>query len=969
MKEKAIQNPKEIVFEREKAERAVITSKRDLEKGYEQISRILDNIRDGFYALDKEWRFTYVNRRGKEILRPLCTDPEQLIGKNIWAEFPSAAGSDWERNYHRAAREQATVEFETRFEPLHAWFEVRVYPSADGLSVYFLDITARKRTEADRNLRADTLAAVVESSDDAIISMGLDTIISTWNRGAERTFGYAAAEVIGRPINILIPKGREDEEPRILERLVLGERIEHYETVRVRKDGKLLNVSLTVSPIHDGEHRIVGVSKISRDVTAQKKADAALRESEERFRAIVEATPECVKVVAPDGTLLAMNVAGCGMVEANCDAEVVGKNIYDVIAPEFREQFAEFNRKICGGTAGQFDFRLVGLKGTQRWMETHAVPMRDPASGKTVQLAVTRDVTARKEAEEKLRQSEEDLRALANSISQLAWMAHPDGYIFWYNHRWYEYTGATPEQMEGWGWESVHDPAMLDEVKRRWQESIDTGKPFEMEFQLRGADGQFRWYLTRVNPMRDPNGQVVRWFGTNTDVDEVRRMQLALKEESRFLELLNETGKAIASKLDLDDVVQLITDSATNLSGAKFGAFFYNVINQQGEAYLLYKMSGAPPEAFDQLGHPRATPVFGPTFRGEGPVRSSDITKDPRYGQWAPHHGMPPGHLPVRSYLAVSVVSRSGKVIGGLFFGHPEPDIFTDRAERLVVGVAAQAAVAIDNARLYDAAQGEISRRKKVEEELRAVQERLRSHADDLEGQVSERTAKLREKIGELEAFSYSVSHDMRSPLRAMHGYADALLEDYASKLDATGEDYLNRIKRSALRMDLLIQDVLAYSRVAQGEVALQEIDLASVISDVIDNYPSLKAERARIVVPESFPKVLGHEAYLTQTVSNILTNGVKFVAEGTFPQIQISTSIEGDLAEVSFQDNGIGIAAEHRQRIFQIFGRVYSDKQYEGTGIGLAIAKKAVERMGGSIGVHSELGKGSRFFIRLKRA
>src|SRR5688500_17520831 len=213
---------------------------------------------------------------------------------------------------------------------------------------------------------------------------------------------------------------------------------------------------------------------------------------------------------------------------------------------------------------------------------------------------------------------------------------------------------------------------------------------------------------------------------------------------------------------------------------------------------MLYSLSGATREDFEKFGHPRATPLFGPTFRGEGIVRIADVTKDPRYGQWGPHHGMPKGHLPVVSYLAVPVISRSGQVIGGLFFAHPEPNIFTERSERLVARVAAQAAIALDNASLYDAAQHEIDRRKKIEDQLRTAQEALQSHAENLETLVAERTAKLRDTIGELEAFSYSVSHDMRSPLRAMNGYSDALLDEYGAKLDDVGRDYLQRIKRAA---------------------------------------------------------------------------------------------------------------------------------------------------------------------------
>jgi PAS domain S-box-containing protein len=263
----------------------------------------------------------------------------------------------------------------------------------------------------------------------------------------------------------------------------------------------------------------------------------------------------------------------------------------------------------------------------------------------------------------------------------------------------------------------------------------------------------------------------------------------------------------------------------------------------------------------------------------------------------------------------------------------------------------------------------DVTDRKQAEEALRDAQAELRRHAEHLEEVVAERTARLRETIQELEAFSYSVSHDMRSPLRAMQGYADALLEDYAGKLDPTGQEYLQRIRRAAGRMDLLIQDVLAYSRVAKGEIQLRPVNVENVLRDAIQNYPALQPASADITILTPIPQVLGHEAYLTQIVSNLLGNAVKFVERGQKPRVEIQSEVQGEMVRIGFKDNGIGIAPEHQHQIFQIFGRVYPEKKYEGTGIGLAIAKKAAERMGGSVGVNSELGRGSEFYVILRKA
>lgn len=205
----------------------------------------------------------------------------------------------------------------------------------------------------------------------------------------------------------------------------------------------------------------------------------------------------------------------------------------------------------------------------------------------------------------------------------------------------------------------------------------------------------------------------------------------ALAGEVRALQIINETGSLIASQLDLNDVVRAVVDAGVELAGAEFGAFFYHVAGDDGEQMLLYALSGADPAHFSSYPHPRATPVFAPTFRGESVVRSDDITLDDRYGRVAPHFGMPAGHLPVRSYLAVPVVSRSKEVLGGLFFGHKEPARFGEGHERIISGIAAQAAIAIDNARLYEAAKVELARRRATEATLTETDRRLKAILDN----------------------------------------------------------------------------------------------------------------------------------------------------------------------------------------------------------------------------------------------
>jgi len=278
--------------------------------------------------------------------------------------------------------------------------------------------------------------------------------------------------------------------------------------------------------------------------------------------------------------------------------------------------------------------------------------------------------------------------------------------------------------------------------------------------------------------------------------DQIARSEQRLRAETEALEILNETGALIAADFDLESVVQTVTDAGVALTGAEFGAFFYNVIGERGEEYMLFTLSGAPREAFERFGMPRNTKVFAPTFEGEGVVRSDDIQKDPRYGQNAPHHGQPKGHLPVRSYLAAPVKSRSGEVLGGLFFGHPEVGVFEARAERLASGLAAQAAIAIDNARLYQAAQREIADRTRAEEHQRLLINELNHRVKNTLATVQSIAAQTRRTADDpqvsYEAFlerlmALSRAHNVLTRQRWEGAELREIVEDAIQPFDAGG--------------------------------------------------------------------------------------------------------------------------------------------------------------------------------------
>lgn len=283
--------------------------------------------------------------------------------------------------------------------------------------------------------------------------------------------------------------------------------------------------------------------------------------------------------------------------------------------------------------------------------------------------------------------------------------------------------GISDRQMT---WSAMRDLLLepdRDEARKAVEAAIVSHSDYDIEYRVRRPiDYNIVWVSARGRA-KYSNDSVVGMVGVVEDVTRRKEREAALEEERHSLEILTRTGALIGAELDLEKLVQAVTDAAVELTHAEFGAFFYNVINADGESYTLYTLSGAPREAFSRFPMPRNTAVFGPTFEGAGIVRSDDILKDPRYGKNEPYYGMPKGHLPVCSYLAAPVLARSGEVLGGLFFGHPEVGKFDQRTESIVAGIAGQASIAIDNSRMYRA---------------------LQATRDNLQYEVHERTSDLR---------------------------------------------------------------------------------------------------------------------------------------------------------------------------------------------------------------------------------
>ncbi len=576
---------------------------------------------------------------GSRLLRSLGSD-----SSNAEAESGAAIPLRGLRQLTKSDGTQTTLEYEC------------IAAMDNGVGAFALrDVSQRLHTEKLQAL----LAAIVESSDDAIISKDLDGIIRSWNASAERLFGYTADEAVGRHITLLIPQAFRREEDAILAQIRRGERVEHYQTVRVAKDGRLLDISLSVSPIFDASGQVIGASKIARDVSVQHQAELALRNSRELLDTVISAAPVAVAIMDANGVVnywngaaerifgwsaeeifssaaptqdsarvqllhtlrrstpgdsvegvettivrkngirleiaiwstnlrtaphetprkliiaadvseqrrtqralrdqeqrmrAALNASRTGTFRWEMSANrldgdqnldrlfglVPGGTItsvdrfIDLVHPEDQSAVRDGLRRCATeGTDFEMDMRVIWPDASLRWLYAIGQTGRDELGRPQYMTGACVDITHRKESEQALREGAERFRTLADNIAQFAWMADGQGSIFWYNRRWFDYTGTNLEQMQGWGWRDVHHPDHVERVVQKITRHFATGEVWEDTFPLRAADGSYRWFLSRATPIRNNEGEVTRWFGTNTDITELRNMEEALRESDR----------------------------------------------------------------------------------------------------------------------------------------------------------------------------------------------------------------------------------------------------------------------------------------------------------------------------------------------------------------------------------------------------------------------------------------------------
>jgi PAS domain S-box-containing protein len=540
--------------------------------------------------------------------------------------------------------------------------------------------------------------------------------------------------------------------------------------------------------------------------------------------------------------------------------------------------------------------------------------------------------------------SEERYRLLVEQIKDYAFYTiDPSGIVNTWNTGVERLKGYRAADILGRSFSICFPPEEVEQGKpaRILQEAIAHGQWVDEGWHVR-KDGSMFWAEAVITALRDERGRLRGFSQVVHDISDRKRAEQALSRYAERLETLHAIDSMILLARSLEDPVRLALTRICNL------------IPCQQAFILLFELESNQAQMLTGVEAGKPLPLEGTRVPIDDFVPVEMITQEPyRYIEdIEAHHHCSPGLKQflgedMKSCLTVPLLAEEN-LVGVLNLGTHRRSAFNNEHLQIAQEVANQLAIAIQQAQLRD---------------------QLQAYAEELEERVADRTTKLREANAELESFAYSVSHDLRSPLQAMQGLAQALLEDYTTQLDDLGQEYAKRICQSALRMDTLIENLLTYSRLNRTEIQLQTIPLEPVIQEALQLLDDqIYKSQGQIHLQGHLPSVLGHRSTLRQVVMNLVANALKFLPAGVLPEIEIGAEEQGDWVSLWVQDNGIGIREDRQERIFKVFERLHSLDAYPGTGIGLAIVRRGVERMGGQVTVDSQPGKGSCFCIRLPK-
>jgi len=979
---------------------------------------VLDTLSEVVTYLDRDLRVVWANRAAAELSG---TPVEEMVGRRcheIW--FQSAERCPnciVERAMETGQPEQAEVTI-----PDGRVFSLRAYPVRDeagavvGTVEVALDVTERERAKQQRR-ESEREKELILSTISELVSFQDTQMRILWaNRAGAETVGLEPEDLVGRYCyDVWCQRAGGSPQCPVRRAIEAGEPCQEEITT---PDGRVWDIR--GYPVRGDDGQIAGAVEVTLEITARKRAEEQLRESEEKYRTLVEMFPHTIAIFQGSKTVFA-NPAAARMFGCESVDEFVGRHRLSAIADSDRERIADLVSARARGDPGVPDHYYTVLRrqnGEEFPGEVFVTPIT--YHGRPASQLVVLDITERKQAEEAFRREAGLRSALVDTSPAFIVVIDAEGRTIMMNESMLLALGYTPEEVVDTEYLATFVPERERErVGRLFHRLTDLKAPALNENHVLTKDGRELLVEWHGRPVVNEDDEFQFFFGIGIDITERRRAEEALRREASLRATLVDETPAFIVTLGIDGGILFMNRAILNATG-------YTWEEVEGRDYLTTFVPEREREAVAAI-HARLQ-----KSRAGGHGESHIVTRDGRelVAEWRGRAAVTAdGKLEYMFAVGIDVTEerhaqealRASEAryrgivedaaelicrfrpdstltfVNGAYcryFGRQPHELVGQRFSPLIpdedrAGVSQRLSAlspqhpVVEHEHRVVTPDGEIRwqhwvNRAILDDQGRVVEVQaigrdvtaVREQQQRLEELVAARTAELREVNAELEAFASTVSHDLRAPLRAVEAFSTALAEDYGERLDAQGRDYALSITHAARRMDTLIRDLLAYSRVGRTAMVLVPVELGHVVQESFMQLAVIVQDSgAAIAIEDELPAVLAHHQVLVQAVTNLLSNAIKFVAPGERPRVRVWAERRGETVRLWVEDEGIGIEAESQEQIFTVFERLHPADDYPGTGIGLAVVRRGIERMGGQVGVESEPGSGSRFWIELPAA